>query len=167
MRQFQLVVNNVLQLAEEPRVDLRQFENAVNSIPFLQGLSDGKHTQVGRMGQFIIQIIEFQTVIAYKTVHALSDHTQPLLDNLLKSTSDRHDFTNRLHAGTDFTADTREFRQVPTRDLTNQIIQLRSDVRRVGSSHLTDLVERIAQCNLGSHKRQRETGSLGCQCRGT
>ena len=97
-------------------------------------------------------------------MHSLTNHTQALLDNFFKGTSDRHDFAYRLHAGADFAADTYELRQVPTRNLANQVVKLRSCVCRVGSSHLADLVERIAQRNLGSHKCQRITGSFGSQC---
>ena len=97
-------------------------------------------------------------------MHALTYHTQTLLDDFLESTSDRHDFAYRLHAGTDFAADTGKLRQVPTGDFTNQVVQLRSYVSRIRCSHLANLVERIAQRNLGSHKCQRIAGSLGCEC---
>ena len=44
---------------------------------------------------------------------------------------------------------------------------MRSFVSRIRSSHFTDLVERITQCNLGGNKSERITGSFGCQCRRT
>ena len=100
-------------------------------------------------------------------MHTLTDHTQPLLDNFFERASDRHDFTNRLHAGTDFARYTNELRQVPTRDFTNQVIQLRSHVCRIRSSHFTNLVERIAQCNLSGNECQRISCSLRSQSRRT
>jgi len=47
-RQFCLVVNNVLQLAEEPRIDLSQFVDAVDGISFFHSLCDREDTQVCR-----------------------------------------------------------------------------------------------------------------------
>ena len=41
---------------------------------------------------------------------------------------------------------------------------MRSLVSRIGSSHFADLVERIAQRNLGGNESKRIAGGLGCQC---
>ena len=98
LREFILIVYDVLQLAEEPRVNLRQFKDTVDCVAFFQSLGDGEHTQVGGVRQFVIQIIEFHIVIAHKAVHTLTYHTQTFLDNLLERAADRHDFAHRLHA---------------------------------------------------------------------
>ena len=119
------------------------------------------------MRQFVIQIIEFHIVIAYKAMHALAYHTQTFLDNFLERAADRHDFAHRLHARTDFARHTRKLSQVPTGNFTNQVIQLRSLVSGIRSTHFADLVERIAQCNLGGNESERITGGFGRQCGGT
>ena len=93
-----LVVYDIFQFADKPRVNLGQFIDAFDRVTFFQCLCNGKDTQVSRIGQFIIQIGEAGVVIAYKSVHALSNHTQTFLDDFFKRTSDRHDFTHRLHA---------------------------------------------------------------------
>ena len=159
------VVDNVFQFADEPRVNLGQFVDALDGITFFQRLCDGKDTQVGRIGQFVIQVRETGMVIAYEAVHALTNHTQSFLDNLFKRSSDGHDFAHRLHAGADAVGYAGKLVEVPARNLANQVIQLRSHIGRVRGTHLTDFIQCIAQRNLGGHESQRITGGLGSQCR--
>ena len=45
---LQLIVNNVLQLAKEPGINLGQVKDAVYRIAILQSFSNSKYTQVGR-----------------------------------------------------------------------------------------------------------------------
>ena len=47
-RQFGFIVYNVLQLAEEPGIDLSQFVDTVDAVSFFHSLCDGEDTQVGR-----------------------------------------------------------------------------------------------------------------------
>ena len=126
--QFFLHIDNVLQLADEPRVYLRQLINALYGIPFFQSLCHGENTQIRRVGELFVQLFEMHVVIAHKTVHPLAYHTQTFLDNLFERAADRHDFTYRFHARTDVTRHALEFRQVPTWYLANQIVQRRSHV---------------------------------------
>ena len=83
----------MLQALQEPDVNLGQLFDALNGITFLQSLCNGKDTQVGGVLQFVVQILELGVVVAHESVHALSDHTQSLLDHLLERTSDGHDLT--------------------------------------------------------------------------
>ena len=83
-------------------------------------------------------------VVAHKSVHALTNHSQTFLDHFLEGATDAHDFANRFHGRTDETAHTGELGKVPTRYLTDHVVQLRSCISRVGSTHLTNLVEGIA-----------------------
>ena len=48
LRKFQLIVNNVLQFAKEPGIDLRQVEDTVYCIAIFQSFSNSEHTQVRR-----------------------------------------------------------------------------------------------------------------------
>ena len=67
-------------------------------IPFFQRFCYGEDTQVGRVSQGVVQVVEFQVVVSYETVHTLSDHTQTFLHDLFEALTDRHDFADRLHA---------------------------------------------------------------------
>ena len=68
-------ISYVLQLAQEPRINLRQFMNTFHRISFFQGFCYRKNTQVGRISQFFIQIIKMQTFISYKAMHPLTYHS--------------------------------------------------------------------------------------------
>ena len=69
-----------------------------NCVTFFQCFCNGEDTQVGRVGQCIVQVVEFQVVVSNETVHTLSDHTQTFLHNLFEALTDRHDLADRLHA---------------------------------------------------------------------
>ena len=135
----------------------------VYAISLFQGLRHGEDTQVGRVRQLLVQVIEMDIVVTYETMHSLSDHTKTLLHDLLEALTDRHDLADGFHAGTDLAANADELRQVPTRDLHDHIIYLRRFVRGVRSTHLADLVQSVAQRQLSGDESQWITAGLGCQ----
>ena len=157
----------MLQSLQEPHVNLRQLLDALNGVALLQGLGDGKDAQVGGVGQFVVQVVKLRVVVAHKAVHALTNHAQSLLDHLLERATNRHNLAHRLHRRANLSAHTRELRQVPARNLTNHIVERRSHIRTRRGAHLANLVERVAQRNLGSHKSQGIARSLRSQCRRT
>ena len=118
----------MLQALQEPDVNLGKLLDALNTITILQRLCDSKDTQVGGVCQGVVQVVELGVVVAHETVHALTNHTQTLLNHLLKRATDRHNLTHRLHAGTNLTADTGKLGEVPTRNLTNHVVQRRSNI---------------------------------------
>ena len=93
-----LIVNDILQLFDEPRVNLGQLIDAVNGIALFQSLSNSKDAQIGWIGEFFVKVVEFRVVVAHKAVHALTNHAESLLDKLLEGAANRHDFAHRLHA---------------------------------------------------------------------
>ena len=72
--------------------------DTLDGISFFQSLRDSKDTQVGRAGEFFVQIIEMQVVVAYEPVHSLAYHTKPFLDDFFERTADGHDFAYGFHA---------------------------------------------------------------------
>ena len=150
----------MLQTLQEPDVNLGQFLNTFYSITFFKSLSNSEDTQVGRICQLIVKVVELRMVIAYESMHALSDHTETLLDHLLKGTANGHNLAHRLHRRTNQTADTSEFGEVPARNLTDHIVELWRNIGTGGRSHLTNLVERIAECNLGGNEGEGIACSL-------
>ena len=118
----------MVQALREPDVDLRQLFDALNGIALFERLGDGEDTQVGRISQLLVKVLELRVVVAHEAVHALTDHTQTLLHHLLERTSDRHDLTDGLHGRTDLTAHTSKLGEVPTGDLTDHIVEARSHI---------------------------------------
>ena len=96
-------------------------------------------------------------------MHALPNHAQTLLHNLLEGASDGHDLADGLHAGADATTDASKLRQVPTGDLSDEVIHLRSDGGRARCARFADLVERVANRQLGRDEGQWIAARLGGQ----
>ncbi len=121
-----LVIYDILQTFDKPSVYLCQFVDALYAVTLFQSLCDSEDTEVCRVCKFFVKILELSVVIAYKSVHALTNHTETLLDEFFERTTYTHDLTDRLHAGTYLTAYTCKLSEVPTRNLTNQVVERRS-----------------------------------------
>ena len=93
-----LIVNDILELANEPWVYLCQFVYPVDGISLFQSLCDSENTKVGRVGEFLVKVVELGMVVSNKTMHALTNHSQSFLYKFLERPANRHDFSNRLHA---------------------------------------------------------------------
>ena len=155
-----LNVYNMLQALKEPYVNLCQFFYALHAIAFLESLCNGKDTKIGRILQLMVEILKRSMVVAHKSMHTLSNHSQALLYHLLKRTSYGHDFAYRLHRRTYQTAYAGKLGKVPARYLAYHVVELRGDIGRVGSAHLAYLVECVAQSYLCCHEGKRITSGL-------
>ena len=83
-RKLVLVIYDILHALDEPRVNLCQLLDALDGVTFLQSLGDGEDTEVGRVGKLLIQVVELGVVVAYETMHSLTNHTETLLEHLLE-----------------------------------------------------------------------------------
>ena len=63
----------------------------------VHGLRDDKDTLVRRLAQGSVDIANLQFLVLHEAVHALTNHTQALLDGLLKGATDGHHLAHRLH----------------------------------------------------------------------
>ena len=101
-------------------------------------------------------------------MHSLSNHAKPFLDSFFKSTTDSHHLTDRFHRRSQFFIYTVEFTQIPTWNLTYNIIQCR--FKESGSSlgyRVLQVEESVTQSQFGSNKGQRITSCFRCQSRRT
>ena len=87
----------MLELLKEPLVNLGKVVNLVDCITLVHSLRDDKHTLVGRLAQSCVNIFNLKFLVLNETMHALTYHTQTLLDSFLKIAADSHNLTNRLH----------------------------------------------------------------------
>ena len=90
-------VHDVHELLQEPLVNLRQVMNLVDGVSGTHRLADDKYTVVGRFTQCLVDIGDHQLLVLHKTVHALPDHAESLLDGFFKRTTDGHDLTHGFH----------------------------------------------------------------------
>ena len=159
-------LHDVHQLVKEPFVNLGEVVDLVNSVTGTHCLRDNEDTLVGRFAQGLVDVFDHQFLVFYETVHALTDHTQTFLNSFFESTSDGHDFTDRLHAGTQLTVYTMELAQVPAGDLTYAVVQCRFKESRSSLCYrVLQVKQSVTQTQLSSNECQRITGCLGSQCR--
>ncbi|GFF30855.1 LOW QUALITY PROTEIN: hypothetical protein IFM46972_03049 [Aspergillus udagawae] len=161
-----VAINNVLELVEEPLVDLGQLVNLVNRVVLVKhSLTNGQPAAVSGILQNIIQVLKLVTL---EPDEARIDLANSLLERLLKGTTDGHDLTDRLHGTANVALDVLELAQIPAGNLGDDVIQTRLEV---GGSGLGDgvgkLRESVAQTDLRSSVGKRVTSSLGGQSRRT
>ena len=118
-----LVVNDILHALNEPRINLGEVEESLYGVALFKSLSNGEDTEVGWVGKFLVEVVEFDMIVAYKSVHSLTNHTETLLKHFLKRAADRHNLAYRLHRRTDLTAHACELGEVPTWNLTDEIVE--------------------------------------------
>ena len=87
----------MLQTLQEPDINLRQLLDALDGVTLFKCLGDGEDTEVGRISQLLVKVVELRVVVAHEAVHALTDHAETLLDHLLEAAADGHDLTDGLH----------------------------------------------------------------------
>ena len=155
------------QLVQEPAVDVRERMDPVHGVARLEGRGDGEDARVRGMRQREIQVLRHVRLVAHEAVRALADHPDALLDGLLEGPADGPHLADALHAGADVPGDALELRQVPARDLHDDIVQGRlEEGRRRFRNRVLELVQAVAQAQLRRHGRQRITRCLGGQGRG-
>ena len=77
-------VYDVLQTLQEPYINFGQFLDTLNGVAFFQSLCNSKDTQVCGVSQFFVQVLKLSVVVTYKTMHALTNHTQTFLYHFLE-----------------------------------------------------------------------------------
>ena len=98
---------------------------------------------------------------------ALLERTERFLHRLGKGSADGHDLTDRLHRRAEHPAGARELLKRPTRNLGDDIIDRRFEAGRgLLSDVVGDLVERVADRELGCDLGDREAGGLRRKGRG-
>ena len=90
-------VHDVLQLLEEPAVDLGEVVNLVDGVASAHSLRDDEDALVSGLAQCLVDVGNLELLVLYEAVHALTNHAETLLDNLFEGATDRHHLTHRLH----------------------------------------------------------------------
>ena len=140
--------------------------NLVDGVAGTHSLGDDEDALVGRLAQCLVNIGNLQFLVVNEAVHALTNHAETLLDNLLEGATDRHHLTYGLHGRTNLAVYATELTEVPTRYLTYDIVDGGFEEGGGNLGHgVLQVEEAIAQANLGSHEGQGEACSLGCKGR--
>ncbi len=163
---FHCLINldNMLQFFEEPLINLGQLMNIVNGVALMHSLWYHKDTLISRLAQSSINIVNLKLLVFNKAMHALTYHAQALLDGLFKVSTNSHYLAHRFHWWAEFLVNTAEFREVPTRNFTNHIIESRFEEGAGGLCYrVFQFKQAITHTQLSSNKSQRIASSFRCQ----
>ena len=121
-----------------------------------------------RFAEFALQNF---TVLGF-LVHAVYAHfqaTQGFLEALLESAPQRHDFAHAFHLRSQVVVGNGEFFKGKTRHFGDNVINagLKAGGGQAASHVVTQLIERVANGQLGRHFGDRKARSFGGKCRRT
>mmetsp|Transcript_14351 Transcript_14351/g.31136 ORF Transcript_14351/g.31136 Transcript_14351/m.31136 type:complete len:348 (-) Transcript_14351:2028-3071(-) len=162
-------LDNSLETTEEPMVDLGDIMDVFDSHGLVvKGLGDSKDALVGRNTELLLKLLLGELHGRLETGNCGVNHTKGLLDRLLLSTADGHDFTNTLHGRSDLCTDSLELGHVPTRNLGDDVIEtgLKSGLSLLGYG-VDNLGHGNTKAKLGCYKSKGISGGLGGKGGGT
>lgn len=151
---------NVLELVQEPLGDLGQVVNSVNRVVEVQhSVSDGKQSSIVVVGQSVVNVLGLP--VGAETIVPGIDLSNSLLQRFFKCSTDGHNFTDRLHSGSDGSLDILELCQIPLGDLGHDVVQggLEACRGRLGDG-VGQLGKSVAEGDLGGGIGQGITGSF-------
>ena len=159
-------------LVEEPLVDAARGVNLLDGHPSPDQLgnledplrrrrSEGAEQPGRRLsGELILGRV------GVETESALLQRAEGLLQTLGKRPADRHHLADRLHLCPEHPTGTGELLECPARHLGDDVVDRRFEARRrLAGDVVGDLVERVADGELGSDLGDRKSGRLGRQRR--
>jgi hypothetical protein len=153
--------HDVLDLGQEPGVDLRQLEELLLRVALAERLADVPDALGAGVRKFVLQILAIGLDLV-ETVHADFKTAQRLLEGFLERAPHRHDLTDRLHLRSEAVVGLREFLERKARNLGHDIVDRGLERRRgrTAGDVVLQLIEREADGELGCDLRDRESGRL-------
>ena len=95
-------LHDVLQLIEEPFVDLGEVVDLIYRVAGAHSLGDHEDAFVGRLPESLLQVGDLELLVADESVRSLTDHSESFLDGLLEAAADGHNLADGFHRGADF-----------------------------------------------------------------
>jgi len=164
--------HQLLNLHQEPAVDIGQVEDAINGKASAESVSDVPDTIRARVFQLAADFGQrFRIFKAYFRVEAGGAHfetAQRFLQRLLLGAANRHHFTNGFHLRGQAVVSTDKFFEVEARNFGDDIVD-RGFERRRGTPAgdiVHQLIQRVTYRQFRRHFRNREAGRFRGQRRG-
>ena len=167
-----LQLDDLGELLQEPRVDLRQVVDRLDRPAAVERLEHAPHPAVGRHHQLLAQrrLVKLLVVVRRGKQPALAaqfERPDALEKRLLEGAADGHRLAHRLHLGGQRRVGFGELLEVPPRDLDDDVVDGRLEGgRREPRDVVGNLVQVIAQGQLGGDLGDRKPGGLRRQRRG-
>ena len=168
-----LFLDQILELNQEPGIDLGQIEDLLQAHAGAEGVGQIPDTVRTGHGQFTGQIGggigAGQIHLGIQTTDAHFQTTQGFLQGFLEGPTNGHDFAHGFHLGRQARIGVGEFLEGKTRDLGYDVVNCRLKGRRraTASDVVLQLIQGVTHGQLGGDLGNRETGGLGGQRRGT
>ena len=172
-RQRLLHFENLVQLRQEPAVNLRDLENAVHGVAGLERVADEVNAlsvgpaELGVNNLFLDGLVVAVFPTATKAARTGLERAQALLHGFLEGAADRHRLADGLHRGGQRRVGIGEFLERKARDLRHDVVNRGLKARRREARDVVaKLVERVADGELGGDFRDGESGRLRRERRG-
>ena len=173
LRDLLFQTHQLLNLHQEPAVNVGQVEHAVDGQARTEGIGDVPDTLSARVFQLAANFGQrFRVVQAHFRVEAGRAHfeaAQRFLQGFLLRAANRHHFTDRFHLGGQTVVRAREFLEVEARNFGHNVVDGRLEGRRRAATGdvVHQLVEGVTHRQLRRHFRNREAGRFRGQRGGT
>ena len=163
-----LDVDDTTELTEEPGVNLGQVENLLLGKTSEQRIAQEERalriraSEAGaNLGKVSVGIVAVLTP-ATEAPSADFQRAEGLLEGLLEGTPDGHRFTDGLHSGRERGVGADKLLESETRDFRDDVVDGRLEAGRGRLRDIVlELVERVANGELGGDLSDREPGRLG------
>ena len=174
-------LHELVEMAEEPAVDFRQFENSLDAPAAthrLVELEDAVRARMReRIGEFFVVPLLRADRVPLRMVKEREEHfvlgvgpesrvlhlerTERLLEGLLERAADRHRLTDGLHLRAEMRIRRRELLEREARHLDDDVVERRLEAaRRLARDVVLKLVERVADREKRRDLRDREARRL-------
>ncbi len=172
-RDLLLLRDELLDLRQEPRIDVRELRDALEGPAGAEGVGDIQQPVGSRRAQLVGEprlavLIERQLHDGREAVETGLEPAQRLLQRLLEGAADGHHLAHRLHLGRQAVVGGRKLLEGEARDLGDHVVDRGLEGRRRGAAGdvVLQLIERVADGELGGDLGDREARRLGSERRG-
>ena len=166
--QFQFDLDDLLDLNQKPAVDLGQCKDFLNTQAHGKRIAHVPNAVRTRRAEFLLKHFAVLRFFVHP-INADFKPAQGFLERLLESPAHGHDFANRLHLCRQTRISRGEFLKRKTWNLGHHVIDARLETgrRRTTGDVVAQLVQRVANGQLGRHFGNRKTSRFRRQSRRT
>ena len=166
--------DQILDLRQEPRIDVRQLVRSARASSRRgrrrRRTAAGRRPGRAARGAAVAALSSVSGSVSMRVepVEPGLEPAQRLLQRLLEGAADRHHLADRLHLRRQAVVGRRELLEGEARDLRDHVVDRRLERgrRRPAGDVVPQLIERVADGELGGDLGDREAGRLGGQRRG-
>ena len=165
---FQLEIDDLLDLNEEPRINLGQLKYLLNRHPDTESIGDVPQAIRRWPGQLFVDRLRINR-LQIETINTDFQTAQGFLQRLLEGAANRHDLADRLHLRRQRVIGLRKFFEGETWHFGDNVVDRRLERggRLATGDVIRQLIQRVADRQLGGNLGDRKTGGLGGQRRRT